>query len=183
VKNKCNNILLEIGHTMRVIGVDPGVVNCAASVFDITKTTKGISIKYIASFMMTTTICDNTDESAHDFERYCKKLKRKYKPDLLVIERMVPRGNFLRGSIIEHVNWMIHELRRTLKCQTRPVMAASWKNSYKRVDLKSLYKIHKKSVTAHQIDSCLMILKQFDFDIAKTNRLLLWLAKNVVKNL
>ena len=176
--------------TFRVMGIDPGLTNCAAFVADITIGDGVFRIKYVDSFMLTTTLRDVDMESRKQFKKYLRKLKKMYKPDVLIIERFAPRGGFLRASIVELVNQMIVYIIEVFNIEFRQVTAASWKNVVQKKvnkvkvnDLKEIYKTHKKTLGPHRIDAALLCMLQFGFNINHTNKFIFWLARMCKKHL
>jgi len=173
--------------TVRVLSCDPGVVNSAVFVADLKLDAQGVikGIKVIASFMMTTTIHDHTTEARNAFVKYVKQLKRKYKPQIFICERFQPRGGFLKASIVECVNWMIALMSIIFDAETKLVTAASWKNVYTKrgkVNLKDLYKKHKKYLGPHRTDAILMMIIQFGFESAKAEKFIQYVVNNLIKN-
>ena len=169
---------------VRVMGVDPGMVNCAVFVADIYKTEDKLTVHFIASFMMEITMRDVTDEERLKFEKYCRYLKKTYRPELLICERFQPRGGFLPASIIEITNQMIAVMCVTFKCKTKQITAASWKNQIQKkvnkekiVDLKEVYKTYKRELGPHRVDASLLVLVQFGFNAYHTHKFLFWLAR------
>ena len=165
---------------IRILSCDPGVVNCAISIMDF-KVLDGklLGIKIIDSFMATTTIKDITDASRKGFVKYCKMLKRKFKPQLLIIERFIPRGGFLKASIVECANFMISTMALIFDVETKMVTAASWKMYYKKnVDLKLLYK-QFKAFGPHRIDSVLMAVRQYNYDTTKSVKLIKYVTNRL----
>jgi len=129
-----------------ILSVDPGKVNFAWSILDY----KGNIIKY---GMIDNTIIDfiNFESQVKNFYNEVKQLKR-YKVEVVIYERFMPRGNFFRGNLVELVNTMVGIFISCVKPKhINTLTAASWKNFRTKNDL-----FVKSKVEEHLSDAITM---------------------------
>lgn len=140
-----------------VLSIDPGVVNCAATVFTVNANSR---YKILATGFIQNTVKDMKIiiEQVVPFMEELDELQKTYgKFDFVVAERFQSRGRF-NGTSIECINVMIGAMAALHNERFRLFTAATWKNSVNRViKLDSLYSIVKKAgKTNHELDSFLI---------------------------
>lgn len=169
---------------MIVFSADPGTKNFAYTIQRIEIVDGDIKLKFIGTGMLKEPVKDitgvNAQEGLRHFAKQLRKVRKKYKPEVVVMERFQSRGN--GGSTIESINMMLGAVPVIFKkSEILFPTAATWKNRTKKFfDLKSAYKGYgltskAKSytgVTEHQLDSALIgtwaahkFLEAEDFEI------------------
>lgn len=148
---------------MRILSGDPGKVNFALSVVDVTDGTLTVLGTRMLQNPVRTLKVDTREQVANFLEEI-KEIDRMYGPfDGCAFERFQTRG--ICGDTIESISLMLGVLSMWSldhKIPIRLITASQWKNQINRkVDLKALYKEHKltskKSVKAiHEFDAMLI---------------------------
>lgn len=150
---------------MRVLSFDPGTSNFAFSIQDYVFEDNKLRATVVGTGMFNKCITQlHGKHMHHQIRRFRKamiKLRDKYKPDLVSIERFQSRG--LKGTTIEciciMIGFMLHIFR---KQQPKIFLASTWKNRINRlVDLKATYtdyELQKKASTKtpHELDATLI---------------------------
>lgn len=150
---------------MRVLSFDPGTANFAFSVQDYEYSDGKLKASIVGTGMFTRCIKQLHGKHMHyqikRFKQEMKKLRDKYKPDLVSIERFQSRG--LRGTTIECICIMIGFMLDIFRKQKPYIfLASTWKNRINRlVDLKTTYtqyglQLKASPKTPHELDATLI---------------------------
>jgi hypothetical protein len=133
---------------MRILGIDPGIRNCAYSVIN----HRG---QLIASGMIKHTITELRTPGLKDslvaFGREVQKLIKRHGVTNMVAERFISRG--LKGSQGEMISMMLGHLVFHHDCHL--LLSSTWKNQVnKQFDLKAAYRAY--GLVPHIIDASLI---------------------------
>ncbi len=153
---------------MIVFSADPGSVNFAYTIQNIVEAQGQIRVKFLGSGMLKAPVKDLTQDQAmiqlRHFAKQLRRIRKKYNPDVVCMERFQSRGN--GGATIEHINMMLGLVPIVFKdAHVEFPTAAMWKNRTKPFfDLKAAYKgygLTSKAkaytgITEHQLDSALI---------------------------
>ncbi len=158
---------------MIVFSADPGTKNFAYTIQKVSFDGDKFKLKFLGTGMLKSPVIDLTGYNAQTqlrhFKKQLKRIKKKYNPDVVAMERFQSRGN--GGSTIEAINMMLGMVPIVFgKVNVYFPTAATWKNRTKPYfDLKNAYKHYgltskAKSYTGkteHQLDASLIGLWVF----------------------
>ncbi len=147
--------------SITVLGLDPGTNNFGLSIIKFRPKTQ--SIKVVGTTFILNPLRELKaflqDQTAF-FQEELREITDEYGPfDFCIAERFQSRGRG-GGATIELINVMLGIVLSTVKCDTRVVTAATWKNSFNRsYSLESLYsEIDEYGLTSHQLDATLLAI-------------------------
>jgi hypothetical protein len=141
---------------MMVLGIDPGKRNFGVSIVGVSKTCQ--TYKIYKTCMLLNAVTDFKDSTAASkqamaFKREVQGYLKKYKIDLIVVERFMVRGRY-NGATSEYISAMIGILL-VLGVKVCIVTPPEWKNAFnKKFDLKEVYK--RTKIVPHIIDATLI---------------------------
>jgi len=147
--------------TVKVLGLDPGKVNFAASLVEISLY-RTLRVNVLRNGLLTNTVSDINFGVRGRLRNYIQEISSMIEQDveLIICERFQSRG--LRGNTVESINMMLGALLVNIyahhpKIRVKLITASTWKNHANKVlDLDQLYKYSKS--TPHQVDATLMAI-------------------------
>ena len=160
---------------LRILSMDPGTSNFAASIMRIQYNEGSFAFKGEGSSMLDKKLLlkdmKTMRKSLHGFEQYVQPLFNDGHFDAFVAERFQARGG--KGPTIESVNCMLGRMAgmsTDAEIETADFITAGvWKNEFNRHgDLKEMYADHKEMrkdktvqhIQIHQLDACLLGIYQ-----------------------
>lgn len=153
---------------MRILSMDPGTSNYAASILEVRAKSGVLHYRVLAKGFVENTIVNPQKicDQGHAFQREIRGIEKRFGPfDLVVAERYQSRG--MGGTTIESVNMMLGILSVMYRDTMTIYTAATWKNKVNKFfDLKQLYLDRKElmvpvrpitdRLTDHETDCTLM---------------------------
>ena len=161
-----------------ILGSDPGTTNYALSCLSYDpKAPKEKRLLVLGTRMLENPIKTFDDTLQDQFKAFVSEIssiKKKYGPDLYIVERFQTRGN--GGNTIESIS-MMNALALQIMRNSDPMLvtASTWKNAANRqgINLKELYLQYKmtskKSVKAiHEFDAAMMAVYRLYISLDRT---------------
>ncbi len=139
---------------MMILGLDPGKVNCAYAIVEMSKSGKCTVIKTGMIEKTIPVLTGNVRQLSKPFKKEIRIILKKFNVEAIFAERFMSRGRF-NGASSEVINIMLGCLLSMKIEHVQLVTPAQWKNAFNKVDdLKGLYKQSK--LVAHRIDAALI---------------------------
>jgi Holliday junction resolvasome RuvABC endonuclease subunit len=147
-----------VGRACIAVGCDLGLVNFGFSIIHYSATKQKVLHRHLVVNRVTD-FKERMLEQRQAFYLEIRKLLRKYKPKILVVERFMTRGRFGQaiGECLTFMLAVLAELCHRLKIEFKAVTSASWKNAFQRRTQKKLDNLYKylKPLPPHIVDSVL----------------------------